>query len=64
MARRHQGGPSDDQNCDFGGGIQRCSGQHGRRLKLPPAHALHKAGKHAESEAALIKAEGILGIKK
>jgi hypothetical protein len=24
----------------------------------------HKAGKHAESEAALIKAEGILGIKK
>jgi hypothetical protein len=25
---------------------------------------LHKAGKHAESEAALIKAEGILGIKK
>jgi hypothetical protein len=25
--------------------------------------ALHKAGKHAESEAALKKAEGILGIK-
>lgn len=24
---------------------------------------LHKAGKHAESEAALAKAEGILGIK-
>jgi hypothetical protein len=25
--------------------------------------SLHKAGKHAESEAALKKAEGILGIK-
>ena len=25
--------------------------------------AAHKAGKHAESEAALIKAEGMLGIK-
>jgi hypothetical protein len=25
--------------------------------------ALHKAGKHADSEAALKKAEGILGIK-
>jgi len=25
--------------------------------------AQHKAGKHAESEAALIKAKGILGIK-
>ncbi|HYD69380.1 hypothetical protein [Azospirillum sp.] len=24
---------------------------------------LHKAGKHAESEAALMKAEGMLGIK-
>ncbi|HYH22127.1 MAG TPA: hypothetical protein VD995_26260 [Azospirillum sp.] len=25
--------------------------------------SLHKAGKHAESEAALMKAEGMLGIK-
>lgn len=40
------------------------SAQMGEVKKLrADGEALHKAGKHAESEAALKKAEGILGIK-
>jgi hypothetical protein len=33
-----------------------------RKLRAD-GETLHKSGKHAESEAALIKAEGMLGIK-